>query len=146
MFALDTNILVYAHNLDSPFKDKSKDFLERVLNDRDDEGNLSICIPTQVLIEFINVITRQNMESPLLLDEAIKIVNDYLASGIKIVHPQETQLSTFLELLKSVTTRKKVFDVALVATLKDNEISGLYTANINDFKDFDFLKVENPIK
>jgi len=45
-----------------------------------------------------------------------------------------------------VTTRKKVFDVALAATLKDNDISGLYTVNVDDFKGFDFLTIVNPLK
>jgi len=34
-----------------------------------------------------------------------------------------------------VTTRKKIFDVALVATLKDSDISGLYTVNVGDFEE-----------
>ena len=42
-------------------------------------------------------------------------------------------------------TLKKVFDIALAATLKDNDIEGLYTANVSDFKDFSFLKVVNPL-
>jgi len=43
-----------------------------------------------------------------------------------------------LELLSSVKTRKKIFDVALAATLKDHNIKGLYTVNVDDFKEFDF--------
>ena len=146
MFAIDTNLLIYAYNTYSEFHKKSSLFLERVLNEYDEEGNPSVCLPLQVLMEFINVITRQNIKNPLSLNQAVKIVEEYQQSGVRIVYPQETQLSTFLELLKSVKTRKKVFDVALAATLKDNEISGLYTVNISDFQDFDFLKVENPLK
>jgi hypothetical protein len=44
-----------------------------------------------------------------------------------------------------ISTRKKVFDVALAATLKDNHISGLYTNNVDDFEGFDFLRVINPL-
>lgn len=145
MFAIDTNILVYAHNEDSIYNDKASAFLERIMNERDDEGNLSVCIPSQVLIEFINVITRQNVEKPLTLSEAIEVVQEYLETGIRIINHRDTQIQTFLELLSSVTTRKKVFDVALVATLKDNNINGLYTVNIDDFKEFDFLEVKNPL-
>lgn len=145
MFAIDTNILVYAHNKDSIYNDKAGAFLEKIMNDRDDEGILSVCIPSQVLIEFINVITRQNVEKPLSLSEAIEVVQEYLEADIEIINQRETQIQTFLDLLSSVTTRKKVFDVALVATLKDNSIEGLYTVNIDDFKEFDFLEVKNPL-
>lgn len=146
MLAIDTNLLVYAHNEDSEFNDKATGFLEKVMNERDEEGNLSVCLPSQVLIEFVNVITRQSLDKPLSLPEAIEVVNDYQKADIRIIYQRETQIQTFLELLSSLTTRKKVFDVALAATLKDNSISGLYTANVDDFKEFDFLKVINPLK
>ena len=146
MFSIDTNILIYAHNKDSEYNEKATAFLEKVLNERDEEGNLSVCLTAQVLMEFVNVITRQNLEKPLSLSEAIQVTNDYLEAGIKIVYQRETQIRTFLDLLSSVTTRKKVFDIALAATLKDHEISGIYTANAADFKDFDFLEVINPLE
>ena len=116
------------------------------MNEQDEEGNLFVCISAQVLMEFVNVITRHNLEKPLSLSEAINVVYDYLETGIKIINQRETQIQTFLDLLGSVTTRKKVFDVALVATLKDSGISGLYTVNVDDFEEFDFLEVINPLQ
>ncbi len=145
MFSIDTNLLVYAHNKDSEFNRKAVRFLEKVLNDRDEKGNLPVCLTTQVLIEFINVITRQTIERPLSITSAIQIINDYYAGGVKILSQRDTQLWTFLELLSSVKTRKKIFDVALAATLKDHNITGLYTVNVDDFKEFDFLEVINPL-
>ncbi|MCP4219279.1 MAG: PIN domain-containing protein [bacterium] len=146
MFAIDTNILVYAHNLDSTLNEKAVSFLEKIMNERDDYGDLSVCIPTQVLVEFLNVITRQNVASALTLPGAIEVVNSYLETGVTIINQQDTQLSTFLDLLGSLNTRKTIFDVALAATLKDNDIFGLYTENVSDFKEFDFLTVSNPFE
>ena len=146
MFAIDTNLLVYAHNTDSAFNDQAAAFLERVMNERDDEGRFSVCIPTQVLMEFVHVITWSHLEKPLPLSEAIHVVHDYVDTGITIIHQRETHIQTFLALLGTVTTRKKVFDVALAASLKDNGISGLYTVNVGDFEDFDFLEVINPLQ
>ena len=145
MFAIDTNILVYAHNVDSEYNQKASAFLERVLTERDEKENLLVCIPAQVLLEFVNVITRQNLEKPLSLSDAIKAVKELLETGIKIIFHCETQIQTFLDLLSTISTRKKVFDVSLAATLKDNEISGLYTVNVTDFVDFEFLEVVNPL-
>ena len=146
MFAIDTNLLVYAHNTASEFNENAKRFLEKAMNERDEEGNLPMCLPAQVLMEFVHVITWQRLKAPLSLSAAIRVVQDYLGTGITIIHQCDTQIQTFLELLHAVTTRKKVFDVALAATLKDNEITGLYTANIADFEQFDFLKVINPVQ
>lgn len=146
MFGIDTNLLVYAHNTDSEYHEAAMAFLEKVMNEWDENGLLSVCVPVQVLMEFIHVIMWQRLERPLSLAEALQVVEDYIDSGIIIVHQRETQLQTFLDLLTTVTTRKKVFDVALAATLKDNEITGIYTANVADFEDFDFLKVINPLQ
>jgi predicted nucleic acid-binding protein len=146
MFAIDTNLLVYAHNEDSGFNEKAAAFLEKVLNERDENGNSGVCIPAQVLTEFLNVITRHNIGSPLSLSDAAAVVRDYLDTGVTIISQKETQIDTVLEVLGSVTTRKNIFDIALAATLRDNGVSGIYTVNVSDFKDFDFLEVINPLE
>jgi len=145
MFAIDTNILVYAHNRDSGFHRPAIGFIEKVMNNRDEKGNVDICIPVQVLMEFVNVMTRQSLPRALKLEEAIDIISQYNLSGARIVDHRPSQLKTFIDLLMSVRSRKKVFDIALAATLKDNGIEGLYTANVADFAPFKFLRVVNPL-
>lgn len=95
MFAIDTNLLVYAHNTASKFNEKATAFLEKVMNERDEEGDLSVCIPAQVLMEFVHVIIWQHLEAPLSVPEAISIVQDYVGTGIKIIHQRETQIQHF---------------------------------------------------
>lgn len=146
MFAIDTNLLVYAHNMASEFHDQAARFVEHIMNDRDEAGNLSVCIPAQVLMEFVHVITWQRLEAPLSLAEAIQVVQEYLDTGITVIYQRDTQIHTFLELLNATNTRRRIFDVALSATLRDNNISELYTVNTADFEDFDFLEVINPLK
>jgi hypothetical protein len=147
IFALDTNILVYAHNFDSPYYQQAEEFMERVVKESGDlNGYRVVGIPLQVCAEFINVITRQAIGQPVSLAEAVEIIREYTEIlEIPVIYPQPTQLQTFLTLLETTTTRKKVFDVALAATLKDNNIVGLYTVNVDDFKGFPFLQVENPL-
>ena len=144
MFAIDTNILVYADNSGAAKHEAAKAFLQNVMNTKDENGKLSICIPSQVLVEFMNVITWTRLEAPLSLSDAAIIVEDYLNSDAEIIYPKSTQLVTLLNLLGPVKSRKKVFDVALAATLKDNGIQGLYTLNTSDFEEFAFLEVKNP--
>ena len=110
-----------------------------------ENGEFQICLPSQVLIEFVHAVTWQHLEAPLQLEISLRIVNEYIETGVPIIGQKSTQLQTFLDLSKSITTRKKVFDVALAATLKDNGITGLYTVNVSDFKGFDFIKIVNPL-
>lgn len=146
MYALDTNILVYAHNVDSPWHSSARHFLETKLNARDDTGQFTVCIPSQVLLEFLNTITWSRLESPLPLRDAVDLVQYYAASGVPILNPKPSQINTVLSLLESASSRKNIFDTGLAATLKDNQIKGLYTVNIKDFKCFDFLDTVNPLQ
>ena len=146
MFAIDTNLLVYAHNTDSEFHEQASKFVTQVINERDSTGQHMICLSAQVVMEFLHVITWQRVEKPLSISQAIRVIRDYTDAGVEVIHHKETQVQTFLELLESGTTRRKTFDVALAATLKDNNISRLYTVNVSDFDSFDFLTVINPLQ
>lgn len=145
MFALDTNLFIYAHNIGSAFHAKAAAFVKQMVAERDENGQHVVGVSAQVCAEFINVITRQTLEKPLSLADAIVVIEKYIKAGVPIIHAQPTQLRTFLELAKSITTRKKTFDLFLAATLKDNNIEGLYTVNTDDFRDFSFLQVVNPL-
>lgn len=73
-YAIDTNIFVYAHNIRATKHKEAKAFIERVMNERDADGKLSVYIPAQVLIEFISAVTSQRVEKPLTIDQAISVV------------------------------------------------------------------------
>jgi predicted nucleic acid-binding protein len=141
-FAIDTNILVYAHNKRSPFHEKAKTFVNFMLAEQND---IKICIPVQVFTEFLRIVTWQKLESPLSLPIAISLIQDYIDAGVCLLGQRETQLQHFLDLMQQVNTRNKIFDVALAVTLKDNDIQGIYTANVDDFIEFEFLEVINPL-
>ncbi|PIE00919.1 MAG: hypothetical protein CSA79_01805 [Thiothrix nivea] len=145
MYALDTNLLVYAHNIDSPLHASARQFLESEFNRRDEAGDFAVCIPSQALLEFLNTITWSRLETPLAMPDAVAVVQYYLDSGIPVIYPKSSQLHTVLTLLASVSSRKNIFDAGLAATLRDNGITGLYTLNVKDFKHFDFLDVVNPL-
>ncbi len=145
IYAIDTNLLIYAHNLDSPLHEKAKKFIEKVMNVRDENGNLSVCIPVQVIIEFISVVTSKKVPKPLSISQAQAIIQDYLNTGVMVIFPQKTYLTNFLEMLTQISSRKEIFDIALAATLKDNSISGIYTVNVKDFNLIEGLEVINPL-
>lgn len=71
MDALDTNLLVYAHNTASPFHPQAKAFIETVMNERDAEGKLSVCIPGQV---------RSALLENQTIEEALADLHRYQAS------------------------------------------------------------------
>ena len=144
-FAIDTNLLIYAHNTNSPLHQDAKAFIETVMQDQGEKTNVKICIPAQVLVEFISVATSHKNQYPLSISQASLIVKDYLNSGTPILTQKDTYLKNVMELLNEVTSRKQIFDVAIAAILKDNNVFGIYTVNVKDFDNFSFLEVINPL-
>lgn len=140
LFAIDTNLLVYAHNEDNPYHNNAKNFLIELLKNNPQ----SLCIPYQVFIEFINVLTKR-VAKPLSVQQAILLAEYYQSLDIQIIYPKPTQLTTLLELYKQTPYKNRLFDIAICATLKDNGIQGIYTVNTKDFQDYPFLTVINPL-
>lgn len=74
---IDTNILVYANNIDSPFHRKCKTVVEKAVSDE-----IQAVISIQNLIELYAVITdKRRVERPLTPIKAKELVEFYKRSG-----------------------------------------------------------------
>ncbi|MEW6002947.1 MAG: PIN domain-containing protein [Nitrospirota bacterium] len=70
---IDTNILVYANNVDSPFHSKCKGLVEEAVN-----GSIQAAISIQNLIELYAVITdKRRVEHPLPPIKAKELIEFY---------------------------------------------------------------------
>ncbi|MEM1543030.1 MAG: PIN domain-containing protein [Ignisphaera sp.] len=139
---LDTNVLVYAADEASPFHRRSRDLRNRGLN-----GQISLCICPQVLIEFFAIITDpRRVENPREPKEAIEEMEKYLLSkNIIKIHPKEDTLHRTIYLLKKYNLkRQRVFDAQLVATMLSNSVKRIYTFNQEDFSKFEEIEVFTP--
>lgn len=143
-FAIDANILVYAYDDLSPFHEKAKQFLTEKINTKIN-GKPSICLCYQTCTEFIYSATFEKLPNPLTLNQAQPIINQLIQYNVEVIYQQPTQLKTFLEIFNQKPSRKRLYDISLIATLKDNGIRGIYTANTKDFQDYPLLTVINPL-
>lgn len=143
-FAIDANILVYAYDDLSPFHEQAKKFLIEKVNTKIN-GKPSICICYQTCTEFIYSSTYAKLQNPLTLDQAQFIINELIKHKVEIIYQKPTQLKTFFEIFNQRPSRKRLYDISLIATLKDNGIDGIYTVNTKDFQDYSFLTVVNPL-
>lgn len=137
----DSNILVYAHNLYSPFYKRAKELHEQVVF-----KNLKGAVAIQNLLEFYATITSPklvgNRQAPKNAHRSCIV---YLNAGFKIIYPKQDDLRNALYLAeKKNISGKKIFDIYLVATMLSNGINTVYTANDKDFKDFSEIKAINP--
>lgn len=140
---LDTNILVHAFNRASKHQKKAAEVIRRALRD-EFEG----FIAPQVLYEFYAVITNpKRVEYPLSVDEAANICLDlWECREIEKVDQTAIVSKRVFELVKELgLSGRKIFDCVLAVTARENGIEEVYTENVEDFRDFAFLRVLNPL-
>lgn len=140
---LDANILVYAANKDSPYHADAKRVIEQI-----NAGEIASCLSSQVLAEFYATVTSpKKMSQPLNSREAAEAVEGYLESHITKFYIRENTMMLALELTKRYRIRGLgFFDAQIVATMLENGVRTIYTANEEDFRRFEEIEVVNPLK
>ena len=140
---LDTNILVYASDKDSPFHQKAKE-----IRDKANKGEIKACITPQILSEFYSAVTNPKNKNSISPAQAKKEIENYLeATAILKIFIKETTTRRMIELASEYGIRSQnIYDLQLVATMLDNGDRKIYTANDKDFKVFKEIEVINPFK
>jgi predicted nucleic acid-binding protein len=139
---IDTNILVYANNKDSEFHSVCKSIVKKAIN-----GDIQAAVAVQNLIELYAVLTdKRRVENPLSPIKAKELIEFYKDSDIRIIAPSPLTIATIAKLIEKHSPKSQsVFDYLLVATMLDNGINVIYTANSEHFKHFDSITVINPL-
>ena len=135
---LDTNILIYAINADSPKNKEAQKFLESPTS--------RLEITHQNILEAIRVLTHLKYSHPMKLQDALSAISE-ITIHLEIVTPNKTSYYLALELIKKhQLIGNRIFDAYLAATALSNDITEIATDNDRDFKKFVGLKVVNPFK
>ena len=128
---LDTNILVYLANEDSPFHFRSAEKFKEIA------GKSELWISRQVLREYAVVMTRPGIvEKPLSSNEVASDIEKW-ESIFQIADETEEVTGILVELIKTHDIKgKKIHDANIVAAMMANSIQTLFTLNVDDFKKF----------
>jgi len=133
---IDTNILIYAINEDSPKHKVAKKFLS--------ESKVILVVSHQVIFEAIRVLTHPKFSMPMESPSAVKSISA-IAEACQIITPNQKTYYLTLELIKQFSLGgNRIFDAYLAATAITNEIYEIATDNTKDFKRFTELKIINP--
>jgi len=137
---VDANVLVYAHNQDSPFYPQASTLLTGLV----ETGGF--CVSSLVLHEFFSVITDgRKMENPLSSDTAFSIIGAYGDSEvIDLLPADESAFFSWLRKTRPAIKRYGIYDAFIAYTMFENGVSTLYTNNSKDFKKFEFVEAINP--
>lgn len=130
---IDTNILVYLVNEDSPFKEKVEKKLEEIVKQYRNE----IYISRQVLREYAVVVTNPRIiEKPLSPEEVLCDLERWKSVFQVLDETEETTLA-LMELIRVYKIKgKRIYDANIVATMIVHSIKELFTLNVDDFKNF----------
>jgi uncharacterized protein len=138
LILIDTNVLVYAINIDAPQHAASRALLDAV-RDKKIDG----VIVTQVLLEFYAIVTDQRRtDQPLVPDTAWQQIN-ILRTFLPLLVCAESLLDT----LKQLGTDIKgpdIFDTHLAAQMKSLGISVLCTYSKKDFRRYEGVITKLP--
>ncbi len=131
---VDTNILIYAHDLDAGAKhEKAAASLENLWEE--ETGVLS----TQVLQEFYVTVTRK-IASPLSPLQARSIIENYLVWPIMLNAPETILLASSIE----ERYRLSFWDSLIVAAARDAGAEKILTEDLTHGQVLDGVLIQNP--
>ena len=132
---VDTNILVYAHDLSAGDRHaKASAVIESLW-----EAETGV-ISTQVLQEFYVTVTRK-IKNPLRLAEAREIIRNYLAWPVQINDPETTIRASEIEEKNNLS----FWDALIVAAALRLQAKKIITEDLNHGQIIEGILIENPL-
>lgn len=133
---IDTNILIYSINVDSPKHIQAQKFLR--------ENIAVLNISHQIILEAIRVLTHQKFPHPMKIRDALSSIK-VIYEALRIILPNQSTFYFTIELIKTYKiTGNRIFDAYLAATALSNGLDTIATDNEKDFKDIEEIKIYNP--
>lgn len=142
MILPDVNLLLYAYDAATSEHSRAREWLQRTISTYEVVG-----FSWHTILSFLRISTLPRMiASPYQLDEAIDIVEDWLAfSNARILSPTENHWRILKQLLPKTPVRGSLIMDAHLAALAIEHGATLCT-NDRDFARFPGLKLEFPLQ
>lgn len=142
MIAVDTNILVYAHRIDSDWHERARPLLIELMEQSSPWGS-----PWHCLHEFLRVVTAERTyKDPTPVSVALKTLHDWIsAPSFSALSEGPDYLETLSEtVVESKISGPRIYDASIAAVCLDHGVRELWTAD-RDFTRFPQLKTRNPL-
>ena len=140
MILPDVNVLVHAHNVDSPFHRQARDWWESCL-----EGKQGVGLAWVAMLGFVRITThRRILTNPLDVDSVFERLASWLElPHVHIPHPSKNHFKDLREALSRLGTAGNLTTDAHLAMLAIDQGYVLYTTD-SDFRKFPGLRWVNP--
>lgn len=131
-YLLDTNVLVYSVDRESPFYGAARSIIEDGI-----QQGVELVVAHQNLLEFVAVLTRGHGIS---VRQVLKDAESFSAQ-LRVIAPLPTSLATYVELARVAKKHLYSFDIYLAATMRDNGVERIVTGNPKDFQGLGLAEV-----
>jgi toxin-antitoxin system PIN domain toxin len=142
VIAVDTNILVYAHRLESAHFEKATAVIQGLASTSEDWA-----IPWPCLHEFLSTVTKPRLApNPTPLATAFRQVRNLLAiANLLTLTEGDDHINNLAAVsIEARATGGAIHDARIAAICIDHGVSELWTAD-RDFTRFPRLKIRNPL-
>jgi uncharacterized protein len=142
VIAVDTNILVYSHRVDSPFHEQARDAVKSLA-----QGDRRWAIAWPSIHEFIGVVTHPKiLTEPSTLVEAFRQIEAWQGSESLLFLSEGINHYTVLRQVCDIGKVRgpMIHDARIAAICIDHGVSELWSAD-RDFSRFPQIKVKNPL-
>jgi uncharacterized protein len=141
MILLDVNILLYAHSESSPRHRQAREWIEKVMAEREEIG-----LPWSTIHGFLRVVTNPAAYTrPRDLASACQVIDDYLVhSNVSTIEPAPDYWKLFRRVLTESQAGHRLLPDAHLASLALQHNAAICT-NDKDFTRFRGVRVINPV-
>ncbi|MDI9569614.1 MAG: PIN domain-containing protein [Pseudomonadota bacterium] len=129
---IDTNILAYATDGESPFQAKSLDTLKQLMTD-----GIDFAISPQIVREYLVVLTRGLPPDDPVRVAALHNVRKFIEAFILLDENSETVAKSQTIMENCAVGGKQIHDANIVAVMLAHGVKRLLTHNLDDFKKYD---------
>ncbi|ORW01435.1 TA system VapC family ribonuclease toxin [Mycobacterium kyorinense] len=141
MLSIDTNVLLYAQNQDCPEHDAAAAFLVECA----DRTDVAVC--ELVLLELYQLLRNPAVVTqPLDAPAAAEVCQAFRRNRRwALIENAPVMNDVWVLAATPGIARRRLFDARLALTLRHHSVDEFATRNINDFKEFGFSRVWDPI-
>ncbi|BBY06256.1 type II toxin-antitoxin system VapC family toxin [Mycobacterium noviomagense] len=141
MLSIDTNLLLYAQNQDCPEHAAAAAFLVEYA------GRTDVAICELVLMELYQLLRNPAVVTrPLDGPDAVEICQTFRRNRRwALIENAPVMNEVWVLAATPGIARRRLFDARLALTLRHHGVDEFATRNINDFSDFGFSRVWDPI-
>lgn len=140
MIAVDTNVLVYAHEPTSRFHRDALATLQHLV-EHDRWG-----LPVSCIAEFVSVVTSpRGLKRPSPLQDALAFLGDWISmTSCQVLLPREDFLHQLGGIMRAANvTGRSAFDAQIAAICRQHGVSRIATYD-RGFQRFAGIEVQNP--